>query len=253
MKIKIFRRLPQIPNTFVVTEEYRYVSQVLRLTEWNEVVWMGRLFARDQDFGEHWFDNWEMREAVENEAKKSGYDYSHLLIIDPSRFTQIDGDGPCHNDETKTRFWCDVCDSLEVELETLICAAKDRQSINPKWFGETEGDAKIEKAVEFLRKNWRNMQPLIAQFYSLREALMTLTDPESSPRPWFIEYGKPLLPLMFREIAQDQDEEEAIKRPAWEEIIQEILGAAPEVPETSTAQEVARIYVEWGIQLGYVV
>ena len=43
----------------------------------------------DNDFGDHWFDNWELRERIEDKAAALGIDANDLLIIDPDRF----GDG----------------------------------------------------------------------------------------------------------------------------------------------------------------
>ena len=49
-------------DAFVVTEAYGDIADTLGLCEWTPVVWIGRLFAMDNDFGEHWFDNWDLRE-----------------------------------------------------------------------------------------------------------------------------------------------------------------------------------------------
>jgi len=47
----------------------------------------------DNDFGEHWFDNFEERQAKEIEAAKLGLDSEELLVVVPDRFK--DGrDGP---------------------------------------------------------------------------------------------------------------------------------------------------------------
>ena len=63
-KSKVFQYIPEL-DAFTVTDEYRVIADTLGLTEWNPVVWIGRLFTRDEDFGEHWFDNWDEREALE--------------------------------------------------------------------------------------------------------------------------------------------------------------------------------------------
>ena len=49
-------------DAFVVSEQYRQIAVNLNLVEWHPVVWIGRLLCLDNDFGEHWFDNWDLRE-----------------------------------------------------------------------------------------------------------------------------------------------------------------------------------------------
>jgi len=71
--IRVFRYI-DVLDAFVVTDEYRRIADRLGLIEWNPVVWIGRLFAMDNDFGEHWFDNFEERQAKEIEAAKLGLD-----------------------------------------------------------------------------------------------------------------------------------------------------------------------------------
>src|SRR5689334_19416759 len=95
-KLRVFREVPEL-GCFVIDPEFKRVCDVLGLTEWHSAVWIGRLFTGDNDFGEHWFDNWDLRESMEERAQKLGIDSSELMIIDPSRFK--DGkDGPCHSD-----------------------------------------------------------------------------------------------------------------------------------------------------------
>ena len=93
-KVRIFRYLEEV-DAFVITDEYRRIADSLGLTEWNPVVWIGRLFILDNDFGEHWFDNWDLRE-------QRGLTEEHL-IIDPDRFKN-DVDGPCNTPEFRKRF-----------------------------------------------------------------------------------------------------------------------------------------------------
>ncbi len=64
--LKIFRYLAEL-DCFVVTEEYRRLADYLGLTEWHPAVWIGRLLILDNDYGEHWFDNWDLREAKKAE------------------------------------------------------------------------------------------------------------------------------------------------------------------------------------------
>jgi hypothetical protein len=71
----------------------------------------------DNDFGEHWFDNWDLREERAAKAKAMGIAEEELLIIDPHRF-QDGRDGPCHDAMQRKRFWTDVVRSLELSYET---------------------------------------------------------------------------------------------------------------------------------------
>jgi hypothetical protein len=50
------------------------------------VVWIGRLFTLDNDYGEHWFDNWDEREEKASDAHALGIEPEELLIVNPERF-----------------------------------------------------------------------------------------------------------------------------------------------------------------------
>lgn len=122
MKVKIFHYVPDV-DAFVVTEEYAQIARALDLWEWSPVVWIGRLFALDNDYGEHWFDNWHARETRINSARRAGMSTEDLLVIDPDRF--MDGkDGPCHSDAIRREFWHDVLDSLELSYSLLFAKAR---------------------------------------------------------------------------------------------------------------------------------
>jgi hypothetical protein len=112
--IKVFRYLEEL-DAFVVTPEYDEIARTLGLWEWSPVVWIGRLFILDNDYGEHWFDNWDLRE-------EKGLDESYFLI-DPWRF-ENSKDGPCHTAEFRKRFWTDVLKSLELSLDLLFDEAR---------------------------------------------------------------------------------------------------------------------------------
>ncbi|MCI0487974.1 MAG: hypothetical protein L0229_15395 [Blastocatellia bacterium] len=120
--LKVFDFIKEL-DCFIVTDEYRRVADYLGLSEWNPVVWIGRLFILDNDYGEHWFDNWNLREEKKPAAEKSGFAYEELLIIDPDRFKN-DRDGPCHPPELRKRFWTDVLRSLELSYDLLFEEAR---------------------------------------------------------------------------------------------------------------------------------
>lgn len=121
-KVKVFKYLPVL-DAFDVTDEYRELAENLGLTEWHPVVWIGRLFTLDNDFGEHWFDNWDLREENEDRARELGRDANKLFFIDPDRF-QNGKDGPCHTPDFRKRFWTEVLDSLELSLDLLFEEAR---------------------------------------------------------------------------------------------------------------------------------
>ena len=97
--------------------------------EWSPVVWIGRYFTRDNDFGEHWFDNHDERDKLEGKAKQLGYDSDELLIVVPERY-QDGKDGPCHSPELRKKFWTDVFSSLHLSLDTLFEEARYN---NKRW------------------------------------------------------------------------------------------------------------------------
>lgn len=120
--IKIFRYLADLV-CFVVSDEYQRIAEQLGLLEWSPVVWIGRLFTLDNDYGAHWFDNWHLREPLEDAAAQRGLSYEELLIIDPERF-QNGKDGPCHPPAFRKRFWTDVLRSLELSFDLIADEAR---------------------------------------------------------------------------------------------------------------------------------
>ena len=92
--VRVFRYIEPL-DAFLVTDEYRSLAEQLGLAEWHPAVWIGRLFTLDNDYGEHWFDNWEEREAQSGRAAQLGINVDDLLIVVPGRFAKGD-DGPCH-------------------------------------------------------------------------------------------------------------------------------------------------------------
>ena len=153
MQIKVFDYIEAL-DCFVVRKEFQDLVEKHNLTEWSPVVWIGRLFARNQDFGEHWFDNWDERERLLPLAKEKGVDLGdewdqlvgeRFLVIVPERHTEnnpycmeckehfqrlncpncgknligIGADGPCYSDEIVKLFWTDVLKSLSFDTETI--------------------------------------------------------------------------------------------------------------------------------------
>ncbi len=150
--VKIFRHIPEL-DAFTVTREYRFIAKLLHLWEWNYVVWMGRLFTIDNDYGEHWFDNHDERSEISRfllkkhnvpsadpgnteelmreygsveEILQGDYDipgHNELYIVVPDRFSPRYLPA-CHSDGQRKRFWTDVLKSLQLSLDTLFDKAE---------------------------------------------------------------------------------------------------------------------------------
>lgn len=120
--IKVFKYIDEL-DCFILEPGYKRIADELRLSEWNEVVWIGRYLTLDNDYGEHWFDNWVLREKIETETSTLGIDSSEVFIIDPDRFKD-EKDGPCHTHEERKRFWTDVLKSLHLSYEVLFNEAR---------------------------------------------------------------------------------------------------------------------------------
>lgn len=143
--MRIFKYIPEL-DCFVVHPEYKIIADQLGLSEWNEVVWIGRFFTLDNDYGEHWFDNWDERDKLEKEAESLGIKYDDLLVIDPNRLKN-NVDGPCHSESERKRFWTDVLKSLDLSLDTIIAESIKLNNEN-KVAGESfisDMDSIIEK------------------------------------------------------------------------------------------------------------
>lgn len=121
-KIRIFKYIEAL-DAFTITDKYRSLADQLGLTEWHAAVWIGRLFMLDNDYGEHWFDNWDERETLAERAEELGIEPYDLMIIDPDRFAN-GKDGPCHSPELRKKFWTDVLKSLELSLDLLFDEAR---------------------------------------------------------------------------------------------------------------------------------
>ncbi len=130
-QIQIFRYLDDL-DCFVVSDEYQRIADRLGLTEWSAVVWLGRLFTLDNDYGEHWFDNWHLREPLETVAAQRGLDEELLLIIDPERF-QDGKDAPCHTAAFRKRFWTEVLQGLELSLDLIADEARAFNEERLRW------------------------------------------------------------------------------------------------------------------------
>jgi hypothetical protein len=70
LMVQVFEYIDQL-DVFVVTDEFRHLADQLGLAEWNPVVWIGRLFTLDNDYGEHWFDNWNERGRLGKQGAKA--------------------------------------------------------------------------------------------------------------------------------------------------------------------------------------
>jgi len=144
IRFKVFDYLEEL-DCFRVNKKFKEVVDEMLLSEWSGVEWIGRYFTLDNDYGEHWFDNWVQREAVAGKVKSLGFeDESELLIIDPKRLANY-ADGPCHSDEARKQFWHDVLYNLELSLQTLANECRLRAN-------EYDSEISPEKAEELIKK-----------------------------------------------------------------------------------------------------
>lgn len=77
----------------------------------------------DNEYGEHWFDNWDEREALAEATQHLGIAPDTLLILVPDRFKNA-VDGPCHAAAFRKQFWTDVLASLRLSYDTLFTLAR---------------------------------------------------------------------------------------------------------------------------------
>ena len=146
--IKIFHYIPEL-DCFTIHPYYKSIANDLGLNEWHEAVWVGRLFSLDNDYGEHWFDNWELREALGEKAKQMGIHSNDLLIIDPARFKN-EKDGPCHTDDERLNFWRDVLISLHLSPDTIFAEAR---KLNLERVGQEEQIPHLEERIKKWMEN----------------------------------------------------------------------------------------------------
>lgn len=147
--LRIFRYIDDL-DAFVATDEYQRIADLVGLTEWHPAVWIGRLFIMDNDFGEHWFDNWELREPLQFRAAELGIEIDQLLVIDPERFAN-GRDGPCHDPTVRKQFWTDVLRSLELSPELLFDEARRMNAVMQK-FCPHEFISDLEERIAGVRR-----------------------------------------------------------------------------------------------------
>jgi hypothetical protein len=126
--VRVFQYVDEL-DAFLITDEFQRLADDLGLTEWHAAVWIGRLFMLDNDYGAHWFDNWDEREAAEDTAREMGLSSYDLMIINPERMAS-GSDGPCHPPELRKRFWTDVLQSLELSHELIFDKARQENAVN---------------------------------------------------------------------------------------------------------------------------
>ena len=150
--IQIFKYINEL-DCFIVTDEYKTIVNKLGVSEWNEVVWIGRFFTLDNDYGEHWFDNWEERDKIADKARALGLDYGDLLIIKPERFKN-GKDGPCHTDLERINFWTDVLKSLKLSIETIFLEAR-KLNEQYRWIDEESFVPDLETRIEAVKNSYK--------------------------------------------------------------------------------------------------
>ena len=141
IRLKVFNYIKEL-DCFLPAQPFADIVEQLKISDWSGVEWIGRYFTLDNDHGEHWFDNWPEREALEKRALAAGYESELLLIIDPERFSNKQ-DGPCHSSLERKQFWTDVLISLELSLQTLFNEALRRARTHPTRLSITDTEHTI--------------------------------------------------------------------------------------------------------------
>ena len=149
--VAVFKYVEEL-DCFIVNSDYKKIVDFIGLTEWHETVWIGKYFLLDNDFGEHWFDNWDLRDSIGDKAKMLGFNHDDLLIIDPIRFKD-DKDGPCHTDSERKNFWTDVLKSLKLSYETIFSEA--RKENNTRDEDDEEYVIDLEERIEALKATFQ--------------------------------------------------------------------------------------------------
>lgn len=148
--IRIFKYIEEL-DCFVANPAYKDIADYLGLNEMGEMAWIGRFFTMDNDFGEHWFDNWDLREAIEEKAGKMGFDVTELYFVEADRFKD-NKDGPCHTWTARALFWKDVLMSLHLGHETIFLEARklnsERQVLIPEEYIDD-----LEDRIQKIRDN----------------------------------------------------------------------------------------------------
>jgi hypothetical protein len=165
--VRVFQYIDRL-DAFVVTDEYRYLADQLGLMEWHPVVWIGRLFALDNDYGEHWFDNWEERAALEDDAQKLGIASDQLMIVVPDRFKN-DADGPCHTPAFRKQFWTDVLKSLALSYDTLFEEARQNNTIIKEYLPDEYIEDLEARIVAIQTRVGNNVEPDVKNVTSPRQ------------------------------------------------------------------------------------
>jgi hypothetical protein len=145
IEIKIFDYIVDL-DCFVINSDYKEICDYLGITEWEQAAWIGRYFTLDNDYGEHWFDNWELRDEKEAKAKELGVEYDRMLIIDPERFKN-DSDGPCHENTQRKQFWTSTLKSLRLNIELIVGEAR----VNNSMVDESDRLNDLEKRIEEIK------------------------------------------------------------------------------------------------------
>lgn len=156
MTIKVFKKLHNF-NAYILEEKYKEICKTLGIIGWEQYAFIGRFFLMDNDSGEHWMDNWELRESI-SPSLPPNLDESEILIIDPSKF-QNKIDGPNHTNHERLSFWTDVLNSFHISLDTLINEARKNKK---SWeeIGYTQEEVNEGKYIHDLEERIKKLKSL---------------------------------------------------------------------------------------------
>jgi len=153
MMLQVFEYVEEL-DAFKVHPKFAEICGRLQLNEWGiGPIFIGRYLCMDNDFGEHFSDNWELREARDSEIKSSEFEAEELFFIEPERFS--DGrDGPCHSPEMRKMFWTEVFKSLQLSCDFLFKEARSNyeRGVRLKSREEERFAQIVEKEIESISK-----------------------------------------------------------------------------------------------------
>lgn len=149
-KIKVFDYQEEL-DCFTVTKEFKSIAYDLGIADWSPVVFIGRYFMGDNDYGEHWMDQWELRDQKREKVNQLGIEYTDMMIINSKLFADGE-DGPCHTDELRKMFWTDVLKCLELSPEFLFEQARYINNLNKQHIPEEHINNLEDRILEIKEK-----------------------------------------------------------------------------------------------------
>ncbi|HIH11881.1 TPA: hypothetical protein HA241_06845 [Candidatus Woesearchaeota archaeon] len=152
--VQVFSYVPAL-HAFVVNDNYKNISDRLGLEEWNPVVWLGRYFCLDNDYGEHWMNCDERRDQIMSEIRRLGLAPEQVYVVDADYFQQSGQDG-VHSSELRGLFWRDLLSSLRLSYELLFEEARYANELTATHLSTDDTDyiADLEQRIDGIRTEY---------------------------------------------------------------------------------------------------